>query len=62
MTKKPTEKARKAAVEKWSNTPAENPRYEDMTPGQMGHALLGKPVCHTVEKVSDPDPAVKSGV
>ena len=42
MTKKPTEKARKAAVEKWSATPSENPRYRGATPSDVGRVLLGK--------------------
>ena len=45
-TKKPTEKARKEAVEKWSNTPAENPRYRGATPSDVGRALLAKPIRH----------------
>ena len=42
MTKKPTEKARKAAVRKWSATPTPNPRYRGATPSDVGRALLGK--------------------
>ena len=40
MTKKTTEKARKAAVRKYSNTPTENPRYRRATPSDVGRALL----------------------
>lgn len=39
---KPTEKARKAAVKKWSATPSENPRYKGATPDDMGRTLLRK--------------------
>ena len=42
MTKKPTEKARKAAVRKWSATPTPNPRYRGATPSDVGRVLLGK--------------------
>ena len=39
-TKKPTEKVRRAAVRKFSNTPSENPRYKGATPADVGRALL----------------------
>ena len=42
--KKPTEKARKAAVRKWAAAPSVNPRYKGATPTDVGRALLGKPV------------------
>ena len=46
MTKrKPTEKARKAAVRKWSATPTENPRYMGATPADVGRALLRRGPC-----------------
>ena len=44
MTKKPTEKARKAAVQKYSKTPSPNPRYKGATPGDVGRALLKRSV------------------
>ena len=43
MTKKTKrEKARKAAVREWTETPAENPRYKGATPADVGRALLRK--------------------
>ena len=53
------EKARKAAVRKWSATPTPN---RGATPVDVGRALLGKPVRHTTGKVAGNGPAVKSRV
>ena len=49
------EAARKAAVRRYSNTPAVNPRYRGATPADMVRALRGeKPVCRTVKVAGDP--------
>lgn len=59
---KPNEATRKAAVRRWSNTPAVNPRYRGATPADMVRALRGeKPVCHA-EKVATGQPPVKTGL
>ena len=39
---KPTKAERKAARDKWANTPAVNPRYKGATPAEVARALLGK--------------------
>ena len=60
MSKKPSEDARKAAIRRYSNTPAVNPRYKGATPADMVRALRGeKPVCHA-EKPADAPAAVKT--
>lgn len=56
------ERARKEAVDKWSTSPAENPRYGGATPADVGRALLRKPVRHTDEKVGEEDTRIKSRV
>ena len=63
MTKrKPTEPTRQAAVRRYSNTPAVNPRYKGATPADMVRALRGeKPVCHA-DKVPAGQPSVKTGL
>ena len=60
--RKPTEKVRKAAVRKYSDTPSPNPRYKGATPADLGRALLGKPVRHTTGMVAEDESPVKSGV
>ncbi|MCY3676638.1 MAG: hypothetical protein OXH66_03455 [Gemmatimonadetes bacterium] len=61
MSGKPTEAERKIAVQKWSNTPAMNPRYRGATPGDVVRALRRKPVCHP-EKVPENPVSVKSAL
>lgn len=59
---KPNEVIRKAAVRRWSNTPAVNPRYKGATPADMVRALRGeKPVCHA-EKVANTPAPVKTAL
>ena len=60
MTDKPQhKKGLKAAVKKWSDTPAENPRYKGATPGDVARALLGK---HTTPKGREDGPPIKTDV
>ena len=39
---KPSGRERREALEKWSTTPATNPRYKAATPADVVRALLGK--------------------
>ena len=57
--RKAYKKERKAAVKKWSDTPAENPRYEGATPSEVGRALLGK---HARKGNNEDDHSVKPDV
>ena len=62
MTQKSKKKARREAVEKWSDTPSPNPRYRGATPAIVGRALLGYRPVTPPEKVPDDSPAVKTGM
>lgn len=55
---KSTEQERREALEKWSTTPAANPRYKGATPADLVRALLGK---KPLRKESD-EPKIKSGM
>ena len=41
------EKARKALVETWENTPSPNPRFKGLTPREVVRALVRRPPAAT---------------
>ena len=55
-----TEEERKAALEKWTDTPAVNPHYKGATPRQIARVLMGLPVSESEEKSEEDNPSIKT--